>query len=87
MDAFIFKTMEARLKEKIGQSWRYLGAWGEAKLTNRQSKHRSQEVADVHYNLSNTMYEQMLGQSMAYTCGYWKDANTLDEAQYAKLRF
>jgi len=26
----------------------------------------------------------MLGKSMAYTCGYWKDATNLDEAQEAK---
>jgi len=27
----------------------------------------------------------MLGKSMAYTCAYWKNATTLDEAQEAKL--
>lgn len=27
----------------------------------------------------------MLGKHMQYSCGYWKDAKTLDEAQFAKM--
>ena len=55
------------------------------KLLNMQSPTRSKTVADVHYNLGNELYRHMLGETMAYTCGYYKDANTLDEAQYAKF--
>lgn len=51
---------------------------------NLQNKYLSQRVADVHYNLDNDLYQAMLGQSMAYTCAYWKDGGTLDEAQYRK---
>lgn len=54
-------------------------------LINPQSRERSLEVADVHYNLGNDLYEVMLGKSMAYTCAYWNDqATSLDEAQFAK---
>ncbi len=51
---------------------------------NAQSRDRAHEVAKVHYNLGNDLYSLMLGKSMAYTCAYWKDAKTLDEAQFAK---
>lgn len=51
---------------------------------NQQSRSKSEHVANLHYNLSNKLYEFMLGKSMAYTCGYWKNAQTLDEAQFAK---
>lgn len=53
-------------------------------LFNNQSKSRSQEVAERHYNLNNSFYQAMLGTSMAYTCAYWKNATDLDSAQRAK---
>lgn len=53
-------------------------------LINQQSPSRSMDVTTIHYNLDNHLYEQMLGKSMAYTCGYWKEAKNLDEAQFAK---
>lgn len=51
---------------------------------NEQSKLSSKKVADVHYNLGNELYELMLGPSMAYTCGYWHNANALTAAQHQK---
>jgi cyclopropane-fatty-acyl-phospholipid synthase len=53
-------------------------------LINQQSRLRSVIVAKKHYDLGNDLYQAMLGETMAYTCGYWRDATTLDEAQYAK---
>lgn len=54
-------------------------------LFNLQNQQRSHQVAEKHYNLGNDLYIRMLGPSMAYTCAYWKDAQTLDEAQAAKF--
>ncbi|MBS0351699.1 MAG: cyclopropane fatty acyl phospholipid synthase [Proteobacteria bacterium] len=51
---------------------------------NPQSKNRSKQVAIQHYNLGNDLYTAMLGKSMAYTCGYWRLAEQLDQAQFAK---
>lgn len=53
-------------------------------LINQQSRSKADDVANVHYNLGSTLFERMLGKSLAYTCGYWKDANTLDDAQFNK---
>jgi cyclopropane fatty-acyl-phospholipid synthase-like methyltransferase len=50
-----------------------------------QTKKRSQKVAQEHYDLGNGMYKKMLGETMQYTCAYWKRAKTLDEAQEQKL--
>ncbi|MBX4192426.1 cyclopropane fatty acyl phospholipid synthase [Candidatus Parcubacteria bacterium] len=52
---------------------------------NRQSVARSFEVGERHYDLGNDLYRAMLDKRMVYSCGYWKDARTLDEAQEAKL--
>jgi cyclopropane-fatty-acyl-phospholipid synthase len=56
-----------------------------ARLINQQSKNRAHKVAHVHYDLGNDMYAKMLGDTMQYTCAYWKQARTLDEAQVNKL--
>jgi cyclopropane-fatty-acyl-phospholipid synthase len=56
-----------------------------ARFINQQTKIRAQKVAHVHYDLGNDMYSKMLGDTMQYTCGYWKQAQTLDEAQENKL--
>lgn len=56
-----------------------------ARLFNRQSKSRAWEVGKAHYDLGNDFYAAMLDPRMAYTCGYWKNASTLAEAQEAKL--
>jgi len=53
-------------------------------LFNLQTVRRSRQVAKVHYDLDNQLYAYMLGPTMAYTCAYWKDATTLDEAQEKK---
>jgi cyclopropane-fatty-acyl-phospholipid synthase len=54
-------------------------------LFNLQNHLRSKKVAKEHYDLGNDLYSAMLGSSMAYTCAYWKNAQTLDDAQYAKF--
>ena len=52
---------------------------------NLQNRERSKDVIEGHYDLGNELFEEMIGPTMAYSCGYWRDAQTLDEAQNAKL--
>lgn len=54
-------------------------------LLNKQSKRRALVVGKQHYDLSNHLFQCMLDKRMTYSCGYWKDATNLDEAQEAKL--
>ncbi len=56
-----------------------------ARLMNVQSKRASFSNAQAHYDIGNDLYRAMLDRRLTYTCGYWKDAKTLDEAQEAKL--
>lgn len=55
------------------------------KLCNLQTKSRAKIVGQKHYDLGNDFYTLMLDKRMNYSCGYWKNATTLDEAQEAKL--
>ncbi len=64
--------------------WRTRLAFVKARLTNVQHIGQTRELADTHYNLSNELFEHMLGTSMAYSCGYWANADNLDQAQFAK---
>ncbi len=84
MDELLFRAYRAQLDQRFLIGWKTAWNAARAKLFNLQRRSRSEEVAQVHYNLSNEFYEYFLGETMAYTCGYWKDAETLDEAQRAK---
>lgn len=55
-----------------------------SKLLNLQTAARSRNVVG-NYELGNDFYEMVLDPRMQYTCGYWKDAKTLEQAQEAKL--
>ena len=47
---------------------------------------RAKYFADIHYELPHQLYVAMLGESRAYSSGYWPEGtNTLDEAQDAKF--
>ncbi|HBQ80645.1 MAG TPA: cyclopropane fatty acyl phospholipid synthase, partial [Erwinia persicina] len=57
-----------------------------ARLTNLQSRKRAWIVGKEHYDLGNDLFTRMLDPYMQYSCGYWKQASTLEEAQQAKLQ-
>ena len=67
--------------KNVGSLWYIL----RARFTNMQNKNRIFHVVKKHYDIGNNLYERMLDKRMLYTCGYWKDAKNLDEAQEAKL--
>lgn len=49
-------------------------------------KKRAWMVGKEHYDLGNDLFTRMLDPYMQYSCAYWKDANTLESAQQAKLK-
>jgi cyclopropane-fatty-acyl-phospholipid synthase len=85
LDELFFRICKHRLDRKFYRSVFDSLRTAFAHVVNFQTKLRSLQVAEEHYNLGNDLYERMLGPTMAYTCGYWKDAKTLDEAQNAKF--
>ena len=56
-----------------------------SKILNFQTKRRAKTVAHKHYDLGNDLFTSMLDKRMMYSCGYWKNAQTLEAAQLAKL--
>ncbi|MEA2339416.1 MAG: cyclopropane-fatty-acyl-phospholipid synthase, partial [Thermoanaerobaculia bacterium] len=55
-----------------------------ARLINLQSGRRANQIR-AHYDLSDALFTGMLDRRKVYSCGYWRSASTLDEAQEAKL--
>jgi cyclopropane-fatty-acyl-phospholipid synthase len=47
----------------------------------------SPEAIQFHYDLGNEFYRLWLDSSLTYSCGLWDGAETLEEAQRAKIKF
>ena len=57
-----------------------------SRVMNLASKDKAFAIGQQHYDLGNDLFQAMLDPTtMSYSCGYWKDASTLDDAQTAKL--
>ena len=85
LDLFCEHVLSARLDKKIRGDWRSMIFILSQVLFNPQTKSRSFQVGEQHYDLGNDLYAAMLDARQVYTCGYWKHAETLDAAQEAKL--
>ena len=57
-----------------------------ARLFNLQSRRRSWIVGKEHYDIGNDLFARMLDPHMQYSCAYWREADTLEQAQNAKLK-
>ena len=85
LDELFYKMLMARLQEKFSFSWPMLVTYLKFKVFNLETPVKAFEVAQKHYDIGNDVYEAMLDKRLVYTCGYWRDAQNLEEAQEAKL--
>jgi cyclopropane-fatty-acyl-phospholipid synthase len=73
------RQLPGRLRARL--IWRVL----RQRLINHQSPKRAFTVGERHYDLGNDLFEAMLDSRMNYSCGFWQNADTLEDAQVAKL--
>ena len=85
LDQLMTRVMNANLEEKVKGSINLKLHVLKSMLFNFQKRSRAFQVGEQHYDAGNDLYRAMLDKRMAYTCGYWREARTLDEAQEAKL--
>jgi cyclopropane-fatty-acyl-phospholipid synthase len=71
-----------RIPKNIATLLTYL----KAKFTNLQSTSRAFQVGEQHYDLGNDLFKVMLDKNMIYSCAYWKNAETLEQAQENKCK-
>ncbi|MFD1215011.1 MULTISPECIES: cyclopropane fatty acyl phospholipid synthase [Microbulbifer] len=84
LDEFFYRILRAQLQHQI-KPFRNLWRITRSYLLNLQSERRAFQVGEHHYDLGNDFYQSMLDSRMTYSCGYWKDAKDLEQAQTAKL--
>lgn len=85
LDEFFTRVLRAGLEKRVYGKPAIIFENLKSLLTNRQSKDKAHEIGEHHYDIGNDLYIAMLDKRMVYTCGYWQQAKTLDEAQEAKL--
>lgn len=83
-DEFFSKVLRAQVDQRVTRIKRAF-RWLVGTAMNFQAVGRAFEIGERHYDTGNSLFERMLDSRMNYSCGYWKDAASLDEAQEAKL--
>lgn len=84
LDQLFARLLGANLERRVGR-WPLFKAGLRARLLNPQHPSRAFHIGRHHYDTGNDLYQRMLDSRMIYSCGYWPHAETLDEAQEAKL--
>jgi cyclopropane-fatty-acyl-phospholipid synthase len=85
LDQFFDRAISARLGEGLSLTVPRLVLIATARIRNRQNIRRATQVARTHYDLPTDIFEATFDGRLTASCGYRKDAATLDDAQEAKL--
>lgn len=85
IDELLERLIKADFSLAFKNHWATWGIFLKEKIFNLQKKSNVFKQIRHHYDIGNDLFELMLDKRMTYTCGYWKNAQNLDEAQEAKL--
>lgn len=85
LDEFFYRLLKYKVQDQAKLSFPVVLDFIKTALLNLQSSSRAFQVGQKHYDLDNQLFELMLGKTMAYSCGYWSKAKTLDAAEIAKF--
>ncbi|AMO82370.1 cyclopropane fatty acyl phospholipid synthase [Obesumbacterium proteus] len=86
LDIFFQMILAAELDTHLPKHFSDIVRIASARIFNYQTRKRAWIVGKEHYDLGNDLFSRMLDPYMQYSCAYWKDAETLEQAQQAKLR-
>jgi cyclopropane-fatty-acyl-phospholipid synthase len=84
LDEFFYRILNIHLDKRIIGLRSLIVPFLKAKLLNRQRSH-SGYIGAWHYDLGNDLYKAILDKNMQYSCAYWRNAHSLDEAQEHKM--
>ena len=85
LDEMIYRIIRADLQNKVKHNLKVALQLAGFYIINMQARRRAFIIGERHYDLGNDLFQNMLDKRMNYSCGYWKNATTLDEAQENKL--
>ncbi len=86
LDIFFQSILAAELDTQLPKRLSDIIRIVSARLFNFQTRKRAWIVGKEHYDLGNDLFSRMLDPYMQYSCAYWDRAETLEQAQQAKLR-
>ncbi len=86
LDALFTRVLQAGVDERLPKNLSDIARIAYTRLFNLQSRKRAWQVGKEHYDIGNDLFRAMLDPYMQYSCGYWKEADTLEQAQLAKLK-
>jgi cyclopropane-fatty-acyl-phospholipid synthase len=84
LDEVTFRVLSSGLDLPYGDRLTLALSVLAGRLANLQSPRRAAQVR-AHYDLGDDLFAAMLDGRRVYSCGYWRTAATLDQAQEAKL--
>jgi cyclopropane-fatty-acyl-phospholipid synthase len=73
LDRLFHRILEARLERRVRTDWRLAGHLLLSRVSNLQTRRRSRQVAERHYDLSAELYLSFLDPYNQYTCAYYED--------------
>ncbi len=85
LDQFFDKIFRADIDRRIKKDFSIAISTIFNLALNAGRKSKAFEVGRKHYDIGKDLYRAMLDKRLTYTCGYWKNAKDLDEAQEEKL--
>jgi len=84
LDQFFSKILTVNIEGHFKTMSEFLGII-KSKMMNLQKPSRSFLVGKKHYDIGNELFKNMLDKRMIYSCGYWRNATDLNQAQEEKL--
>ena len=85
LDQFFDRILQIRLDHKAKKSLKALWCGVKTAMTCSPSRFRAYDIGRRHYDIGNDLFSLMLDKWMNYSCAYWTDAGSLDEAQESKM--
>ncbi len=86
LDQFSYQLLRGQIDKQVkATNPTFIMHFLKAYFLNAQSKNRAYIVGEEHYDTGNDLFSLMLDKRMNYSCGYWSNADNLDQAQINKL--
>jgi len=85
LDQFFEKILKANLEKTVKGDFGIILKSFLSIIINAGREARAFNIGKKHYDIGNDIFQAMLDKRMVYTCGYWKNAKNLDQAQVDKL--
>jgi cyclopropane-fatty-acyl-phospholipid synthase len=85
LDQFFDRILSFRLDDQARKSAKALWCVAKAAWHASPRRWRAFAIGRRHYDIGNDLFARMLDKWMNYSCGYWKEAHDLDQAQESKM--